>query len=302
LIEGWSWFDALYATVTTLTTIGGGEPTRPSTAGRALTLGLITLGVGGVLYTLIAIAEFVLEGHLGSLVGHQRMQRRIKRVNEHFVLCGFGRVGREIAQQFSAEGVPFVVIDLNQESLREASERGYTVIFGNAAQMDVLKEAGIERARGLVAAVDNDADNVYVTLSARVLCPELFIVARANEADAEPKLRLAGANRIISPYTIGGRRMANLAMRPTAVDFVDTVLSVGSSDLLLEDLNISPRSAWIGRTIGELPGAATRLLVLAISRQERLIFQPPADTELKPGDELVVAGPPDAVRQLERVL
>ncbi len=302
VIEGWSWFDALYATVTTLTTVGGGEPRPPSTAGRAWTLGLIVLGVGGVFYVLVATAEFVLEGQLGKLVGRRRMRRRVERLNNHFVLCGFGRVGSEIARQFSEEGVEFVVVDVNQGSLAEASEQGYRVVLGNAAQLDVLQDAGIERARGLVAAVDNDADNVYVTLSARVLRPDLFIVARANELDAEPKLRLAGANRVISPYTIGGRRMANLAMRPIAVDFVDTVLSVGASDLLLEDLSVSASSRWIGKTVGELPGADKEILVLAISREERLMFRPDAATQLKMGDELVVAGPPNAIRELERAL
>jgi voltage-gated potassium channel len=302
LIEGWNWFEALYMTVTTLTTVGGGEAHPLGTAGRAFTIGLIALGVGVVFYALLGFVEFAVEGQLAAAFGGRRMRRRVSRLDDHFILCGFGRVGREIAREFTAEEVRFVVIDINQQSLELAGKAGYAVVTGDAANVDVLKEAGIERARGLVTAVDSDAHNIFVTLSARVLRPTLFIVARANGEDAEPKLRLAGANRIISPYTIGGRRMANLAMRPTAVEFVDTVLSVGSTELLLEDITIPPASQWIGKPLRELMEAAGGMIVLAIKRGEQMLFRPTDATQLEAADELVAAGRPEAVRALEQVL
>ncbi len=219
-----------------------------------------------------------------------------------YILCGFGRVGREIARDFTAEHITFVVIDINQNSLDRAAAEGFTVMHGNAADVATLQAAGIERARGLVTAVDDDADNIYVTLSARVLRPDLFIVSRANAEDAEHKLRLAGANRVISPYTIGGRRMASLATRPTAVEFVDTVLSANNGQLLLEDLAIKPGSAWIGRALVELFPDGDEAFVLALKRDGEMRFRPSSDTELQGGDELVAAGPPEAIRALEQRL
>ena len=171
-----------------------------------------------------------------------------------------------------------------------------------AADVATLQAAGIERARGLVTAVDADSDNIYVTLSARILRPDLFIVARANREDAEPKLRLAGANRVLSPYTIGGRRMASLAMRPTAVEFVDTVLSANNGQLLLEDLTISAGSSWIGCTLSALFPEGDEAFVLALKRAGEMRFRPVPETTLEGGDELVAAGPPEAIRALEQRL
>ena len=239
-LERWSWFDALYMTVTTITTVGGGEPSPLDVAGKVWTIAVVAFGFGVLTYTVLALIAYVIEGHLGEEFNARRMRRRVAKMQDHFILCGFGRVGREIARDFTAEKIAFVVVDINPDSLQRAAAQGFTVMNGNAADVGTLQAAGIERARGLVTAVDDDADNIYVTLSARVLKPDLFIVARANAEDAERKIRLAGANRVISPYTIGGRRMASLAMRPTAVEFVDTVLSADNGQLLLEDLTIRP--------------------------------------------------------------
>ena len=301
-LEGWSWFDALYMTVTTITTVGGGEPGPLNVAGKWWTIAVVAFGFGVLTYTVLALVAYVIEGHLGEQFGARRMRRRVAKVQDHFILCGFGRVGREIARDFTAEKIPFVVVDINPDSLQRAAAQGFAVMNGNAADVGTLQAAGIERARGLVTAVDDDADNIYVTLSARILKPDLFIVARANAEDAERKIRLAGANRVISPYTIGGRRMASLAMRPTAVEFVDTVLSANNGHLLLEDLTIRPGSAWIGRALVELFPAHDEAFVLALKRDGEMRFRPAADTELNSGDELVAAGPPEAIRALEQRL
>jgi voltage-gated potassium channel len=198
-LERWSWFDAFYMTVTTITTVGGGEPRPLDVAGKWWTIVVVAVGFGVLTYTLLALMAYVIEGQLGQVFDRQRMRRRVGRMHDHLILCGFGRVGRAIAHEFTDEGIPFVVVDSDDESLVQAVAEGATVVHGNAADVETLKAAGVERARGLVTAVDNDADNLYVTLSARVLKPDLFIVARANRADAEPKLRLAGANRVVSP-------------------------------------------------------------------------------------------------------
>jgi voltage-gated potassium channel len=298
-LEGWSWFDAFYMTVTTITTIGGGEPRPLDVPGKWWTIAVVVVGFGVLTYTVLALIAFAIEGQLSQVFERQRMRRRVARMENHLILCGFGRVGRAIAREFSDEGIPFVVVDSDDASLVQAAAEGATVVHGNAADVETLKAAGVERARGLVTAVDNDADNLYVTLSARVLKPDLFIVARANAPDSEPKLRLAGANRVVSPYTIGGRRLASLAMRPTAVEFVDTILSASNGELQIEDLTIVAGSPWAGRALGELVATADEAIVLAIKRRETMIFRPPLATQLVAGDELIAAGPPAAIRALE---
>jgi len=302
VVEHWSWFDSLYMVLTTITTIGGGEPRALSQAGRYLTVGVIVLGVGTTTFSFIAVFEFLLEGHLGLAFGKRRVEERVRALTNHMVLCGFGRVGREIGREWLAEKVPFVVIDINQHSLEDALRAGYLVVEGNASDIEVLRKAGVERARGLVAATDSDADNVYVTLSARVLRPDIFIVARANKEDSAARLQLAGASRIISPYSIGGRRMASLAMRPTVVEFIDTILQAGNSELLIEDLTIVGDSGWPGKTLAELVGPASEAIVLALKRGEHMSFRPAPKTLLQDGDEIVAAGPRSAIHALKERL
>ncbi len=192
-----------------------------------------------------------------------------------------------------------MIVDQGESSIAAANAEGFTIVQGNAADLETLKAAGIEHARGLVTAVDTDADNVYVTLTARVLRPDIFIVARANGSDAEPRLRLAGANRVGSPYVIGGRRLASLATRPTSVDFVDTILSAKNTQLLLDDFMITDDSPWIGRTLAALVLPTDEALILALRRREAMEFRPGLETILEMGDELVFAGPVVAIRAIQ---
>lgn len=300
VIEGWSVLDALYMTVTTMATVGFGEIHPLSQRGRAFTIGLIILGVGGALYLLTTIMQFVFEGHLGRNLERRRMQRRIDQQRDHFILCGFGRVGQQVARDFRNAGVPFVVIDVNQSSLDQAAAEGLACVYGDATRDETLRRAGIERARGLVTCVNSDADNIFVTLSARALRADLYIVARGNNDDAAPKLRRAGADRVVSPYSIGGRQMAMLATRPAAVEFVDRVLSRADVDLLLEDFAVRDGSPLVGRTVREVSQAlAPGVLILAIRRQAQLLTQPASDVALAVGDELVAFGTSAQLRALE---
>jgi len=244
----------------------------------------------------------VMEGQLGQTVRRRRMERAIERLREHFIICGYGRVGREIVAGFEHEGVPFVLVDVNQQSLDEAAAKGHLVIMGSPASDEVLRRAGIETARGLIAATDNDAENIYVTLATRGLRPDLFVVARANHPDAESKLQRAGADRIISPYSVGGRRMAMLALRPHSVEFVDTVLySTGmGGDLLLEDLQVAEGSPLAGLTVGEVRRRVPDGNVLAVKKGERMIVNPGAEMPLTGGDVLVAIGTATQLRALEQ--
>jgi voltage-gated potassium channel len=299
-IEGWTFFDALYMVITTVTTVGYGEIQPLSTAGRTFTMLLIVLGVGTMLYTLSTVVHYAVEGELTRRVGRRRMQGRIEQLRDHVVLCGYGRVGRQIAAEFRRERVAYVVVDVNESSLATASADGCLWVPGNAAGDDVLLAAGVKRARGLITAVDSDVDNVYVTLSARGLNPSLYIVARASREDAEPKLRRAGADRVISPYQIGGRRMAMLALRPVAVDFVDTIMHDPNTDLLLEELEVRPASPMVGKSLEAARGVeAAGAIVLAVKRDSRLIPNPPGDLVVRAGDQLVVMGSPSDLRAIE---
>lgn len=300
--EGWSWFEGLYMAVTTIWTVGGGEARPLHLAGKLWTLAVVVIGFGALTYFLLVLVSYGVEGGFTRGLEVRRRRARAARMKNHYILCGYGRVGREIAREFAGEGLRCVVVDNDPPSLALAERDGNAVVLGDAANVDTLHEAGIAQARGLITAVDSDPDNIYVTLSARVLNPSLFIVARANAPDAEAKLRFAGANRVVFPYALGGRRLAALAMRPTSVEFVDTVLSAGNGQLLLEDITISETSPWAGRALSALAPETADTIVLALKRADVMRFRPPASEMLTAGDELVVAGPPAAIRALEERL
>lgn len=300
--EGWSPFDSFYMTITILATVGGGEATPLSTAGRLFTAAYIVVGVGTTLYILTALVVFVVEGQLGKAWEIRRMEREISNLRDHFIICGYGRVGRQIVQEFSREGVPAVVIDINQDSLTQARSDGQLTIAGTPAADEVLQRARIATARGLIAAMDSDPENIYVTLSARVLRPDLFIVARANRTDSEAKLQRAGANRVISPYRVGGRQMALLALRPLSVDLVDTVLAGLNMQLILEDVAVKPGSRLIGLSLTELRRTyLPEALILALKRGESVQFGPSEETCIAEGDVLAVIGTPVQLERLEAV-
>ena len=301
IIEGWPLLDAIYMTVTTITTVGYDEVHPLSTAGRVFSIILIIGGMGGAFYALYGVVEYILSGYFRTTMWRRRMKARIAELKNHFILCGYGKVGQEIARSFAEERVAFVVIDKNPDCAASFEQVGYLYLIGDATNDDVLKEAGIEQARGLVSAVDSDAENTYVTLSGRQLNPKLFIAARGSEA-AETKLRRAGADRIVSPHRIGGRRMAMLALRPAVVDFIDTVTYRKGRELQLENVDIGNTSPLSGMTIGAAR-SQTGATVLAMRKKGGKLLANPSDDEiLQEGDRLIVIGTRKRLADLEKAL
>jgi len=301
LIEGWSLLDSLYMTVITLSTVGYQEVRELSEAGRIFSIVLIIFGVGAMFYTLTTVVQYILEGNLANIWGRRRMKDKIAKLKNHVILCGYGLVGREVAKVFKDEGVPLVIVEQDPEALALAAESEYLCIQGNANSDEILEEAGIRRARALVAALGTDAENVYVTLSARQKRADLFIVARASTTESEPKLLQAGANRTMSPYGIGGRRLAMLTLRPVVVDFVDTTLTSRRGELMLENIKISQGSPVCGKNIGEGRQYAGGASILAVRKKRggRVVTNPPNDITLEEEDELVVLGTREQLRSLE---
>jgi voltage-gated potassium channel len=299
LIEGWSFLDALYMTITTITTVGYDEVHPLSDAGKTFSIFLIVGGVGGALYTLTTVVGYFVEGQFGSTLGRRQMKNRIARLKDHFIICGYGRVGQEVARTFTGEGMPFVVIDSSPERIAQAEKDGCPYLLANATEDEVLKEAGIEKARGLVAAVGGDVDNTYITLSARGLRPDLFIAVRASDKEAEVKLARAGANRIVSPYSIGARRLAMLALRPAVVDFIDTISYGPGRELKLENIAVSDTSPLAGTTV-EATHQRTRVNILAISdKQGKLLANPAGEDMIEAGGRLIVIGTKEQLCALE---
>jgi voltage-gated potassium channel len=301
LIEGWGAWDAFYMTVITITTVGYREIHDLSWAGQLFTVLLLIGGVGAALYTFTLLATIVVEGGLPKGLQRRREQRMLEALEDHFIVCGYGRIGRVVAQQLQRQRVPFVVIERDSEPLQKAVEQGMLAIEGDASREDVLKRVGIDRARGLIAVVGTDAENVYTVMSARVLRPDLFVVGRAETEDATAKLKRAGADRVIAPYQIGAVQIALTALRPAVVDFVEFATSSNNLELAMEEIPIAPESALANQSI---VGANLRqrfgVIVVGIQRHDRRMeFNPEPDTAIRPGDTLVVLGRPEPLKALE---
>jgi voltage-gated potassium channel len=291
LIEGWTLLESLYMTAITISTVGYSEIEPLSSGGKIFSIFLIIGGVGIMFYTVTIVAEYVAEGHFGSTIGRRRMKEQIKRLENHFVICGYGRVGREVAATVKNEGVPFVVIENNKARLDLANEDGCLFLEGDVTSDDTLAEAGVGRARALIAAVGNDAGNVYVTLSAREMKPDIFIAARASARDSEHKLIRAGADRIVFPQRLGGHRMAMVAMRPWVVDSIDNTGYSQNRELALEDISITSDSPIAGMTIEEGQSSCQGGIIVAMKKRDgSLVANPPMETLIEVGDEVVIIG------------
>ena len=307
LIEGSTFTDSLYMTIITITTVGYGEAIPLHPAGKAFTMFLILLGAGFVLYLIGEITEAMVEGGLQQIIGRKHMEKRLAELKDHFIICGFGRIGRVICKILQENQRPFVVIEHNPKEIQALDESGFMAIDGNAADDEVLLKAGIKQARGLIAVVSSDADNVYITLSARGLNPELFIMARSSgEEGVEIKLLRAGATKVISPYFIGACRMAQQIVRPTVIDFIDLTVNAGELGLglRLEELSVSERAAAVNKSLYDSEiRKKFDLIVVAIKRENgEMQFNPNPQTTILPRDILVVLGEHQNIKALEREL
>lgn len=304
LIEGWSAFDGLYMTVTTLTTVGYGEIHPLSSAGRLFTIVLILMGVGTLFYVVGNVARFALEGELQQAFGRYRLGGRVKTLNDHYIVCGYGRMGRHVCKELQAKPGTVVIVEKSPPVVAAARGEGFVVIEGDATQDQVLVRAGIERAKGLVSLVNTDTENLYIVLTARGLNKHLFIMARAGEEGSEQKLLRAGANRVTSPYLIGASQIAQVLLRPNVVEFLDLATKREHLGLQIEEITIEQGSRFDGKTPCECGlGEERGLIVVGVKRRSgHLEFNPGAKVELVAGDTLIVLGQVESLRKLESVI
>jgi len=303
LIEGWPLFDSLYMTVITLATVGFKEVHELSQEGKAFTIVLIIGGTGVIAYSLGSLIQFMVEGHLRQAVGRRKMHATIGKLKDHYIICGFGRIGQMICKEFQARPVPFVVVEKNPHLCERLTREGYLFVQGNATDDDSLLAAGIARARGLVTAVTSDTDNVYITLTARGLNPGLFILARAGEEGSEVKLMRAGASKVISPYTIGATRMAHAVLRPSVVDFIELATARENLALQIEEIEVSDRSPLVGQTLVSAGIRQTMgIIIVAIKQPDgHMLFNPPPQTAIDAHSVLIILGERPAIKQLEQI-
>ena len=305
VIEGAPFLDSMYMTVITIASVGYGEVIPLSKAGRIFTMCLILMGVSFVLYLVGEITNAVVEGGLRRILGRNKMEKKVAGLKHHYIVCGFGRIGKEICKALRENDLPFVVVENDPAELRQIDDLGYMALEGNASSDETLLKAGIKQAKGLIAVVSSDADNVYIVLSARGLNPGLYIMARSSGTDGtETKLLRAGADKVISPYHIGAVRMAQMVMRPTVVDFLDLTVHGGELGLRLEELRVSARARFAGMTLLE-SGIRKQhdLIVVAIKREYgEMLFNPTPTTTILSGDILIVLGEHQSIKDLEKEL
>ncbi len=288
LIEKWSFLDALYMTIITMSTIGYGEVKSLSPAGRLFTIGFIIIGVIVASYAITSVIELFTSEEFLEQRRDRRRRRALAKISHHCIICGFGRLGRNLAKELKTRGASFIVIDLDQETVETCHRLGLPAIRGNAADERILREAGIERADSLVAAAKSDAENVFIVLTARSINPNLQIITRCDLETSVPKLEKAGANTVISPYAITGRRIAQILTHPNVTSFVDGILEFGDHQMRLEEFIIGENSPLAGLTLRE---AKLKVAILAVTHPgQTLLSHPNADTRLLPGAAIIVMG------------
>ncbi len=303
-IEGWSFLDALYMVVITLSTVGYKEAHPMSGGGHLFTIALIAIGAGAGVYALSSIIRPVIEGEMRKVLGRRKLEREIKFIKDHYVVCGFGRMGSYICRQLKEKNKPFLVIESDEKLLSKLEREKCLYLFGNATEDEVLIEGGVERAKGLVAVVASDADNVYITLTARELNPNLFILARSSDESSERKLRRAGANKVISPYHMGAVRMVQAILRPAVVDFIEIASHGDSRELQLEEIRVYDDSSLVGKSLREAElGKNLGVIVVSVKTAAgQMVFKPSSDTMINGGDTLIALGEPGDLVRLEKIL
>jgi voltage-gated potassium channel len=302
LVEGYSPFEAFYTTLLTITTVGYGD--KFSSSGRILNTFLLIVGVGTILVAIGAVTQTIIEKEFGEALGKRRNKRMIDKLRDHYIICGYGRVGRGAASELQRAGVPFVVVDIDDERVERAIADGMLAVSADSTRDETLRAAGVARAKGLVCALATDADNLFVLLSAKFLNPGIYAAARAAEEGAEEKMRRAGADAVFAPYAITGHRLAQSLLRPHVVQFLDFTTDTAGLKVVIEQVQVSKESDLVSKTIRELQiGRQYGVIVLAIRKGDgEMVFNPAADTAVRAGDYLIVMGNPENLRSLEGVL
>jgi voltage-gated potassium channel len=300
-IEGWNISDALYMTVITLASVGFREVHDLSAIGRMFTIILIIGGVGTVAYALTAGAKIILEGELQEVYWRRRLGKKISELKDHYIICGYGRMGRIICRELREKNVRFVVVEKQQDILNETDD--LLIFHGDATKDETLKQLGIEKAQGLVTVLPTDAENLFVVLSARGLNTSLFIVARAGEEGSEQKLLRAGADKVVSPYHIGGLRIAHTVLKPAVVDFIEFATKSGNLDLQMEEVQIKESSALVGKSLDECGiGRELGIIIVAIKKPNgEMRFNPTFRSSIKAGDTLIALGEISKLKALEEI-
>ncbi|OGP54858.1 MAG: potassium transporter TrkA [Deltaproteobacteria bacterium RBG_13_52_11b] len=301
VVEGWRLLDAIYMTVTTITTVGFREIHPLSKGGIVFTIFLIVGGVGTMLYALSAGARVILEGELKEIYRRKKLEKKIRELSDHYIVCGYGRMGRIIVRELREERVRCVVIEKTPSPTEENED--ILMLVGDSTRDTVLKAAGIEKARGLISVLPSDAENLFVVLSARGLNPDLLIVARAVEEDAEQKLLRAGASKVISPFHIGGLRMAHTVLKPTVVDFIEFTTRSGNIELQMQEITVQQGSELIGLTL-EACGMGRDLGVIIVAIKQSMgdtKFNPTYRSMLKAGDTLIALGEKSKLSVIEEM-
>ncbi|MBY0547145.1 MAG: potassium channel protein [Candidatus Obscuribacterales bacterium] len=300
--KNWSWLDALYMTITTLATVGFGEVHPLSTPGRIFTMFLIVGGVGVLLYILSDFAQVLANTDIRKFFGRRRMKERIRKLKSHQIVCGFGRTGQEVADQFQQTNVPFVVIEESLDLTQRALEKGMLVISGDATNDEVLQEANVEQAEGIVCTLPDDAANTFIALAARGFNENIVIVCRAANPGAEAKMRRAGAHTVISPYIIAGRRMASAVTHPLVLEFLDVAMHNTGFDLRLEQIAITAGSELVGKSLRDANiKAMSGAMILAVNQNGNMEMNPSPEVTFHGGDVLIALGANEELTRLAKL-
>ena len=302
-IEGWDFTDSIYTAIVTLSTVGYGDFSPQTWEGKLFTVILIIFGVGTMFYTVVLLAETMVETRLRALTGRGRLKKMIAKMKNHYIICGCGRIGHLICQELKADKIDFVVIDSNPEVIQGIEEEGFVYYRGDATQDKSLINAGIKRAKGIVCVLPTDAENLYVILTAKELNQDIFILSRSEEEESEHRLLRAGADRVMSPYTLGGMRMAMAILRPAMLDFIEITTRRQSLELRMEEMPVCDGSPIIGKSLEESEIRHNYgLIIVAVKKDSgKMIFNPLASYIIEKGDKLIAMGEDENVKRFANV-
>jgi voltage-gated potassium channel len=304
IFEDMPLFEAFYMTIITISTVGFSEIRPLTVVGRSITLVIIVLGISVGTYTIGIIVRWFVEGELSKIFGRRKLQKQIGDLKNHFIICGFGRIGRIICQELYEDNIDFVIIEQNASAIEDIATEKYLFIEMDATSEEALMAAGILKAKGLVTAVNSDANNVFITLTAKTLRPDIFVLARSSEEKNEAKLKKAGATKVVSPYMIGARRMAHVLKRPTVVDFIDIATMGNRLGLIMEEALIDSKSRFIGKNlIDSRLRQDYGVIIVAIKKLSgEMIFNPMPLETLEAGDVIVLIGKKDDLKRMNEIL